>query len=468
MKRSAAGSLLAGALLAGCAAQPYHPAPIIAEQSASQFESRTLADPGLRRLAQAYLGDAIMPWPPAAWDLQTLTLAALYFNPELDEARARSAESQAEIISAEARPNPSLGVTPGVPSPYLLSLELAFPIETAGKRRYRAQAAEASARASTLDLAQSAWNLRDAVRAALVDYQVAGRTLELLRAEVEVRDHQVRLLERMSSLGEIPSLEAHDARIEWSKARALQSAAEEKSAEATAALAAAIGIPAAALRNVSISWPAMDTPPDVESLPAAQVRRDAVLNRLNVRSALARYAAAEARLRLEIARQYPDLDIGPGYTYEEKHSYFTLGFSVVIPIFDRNRGPIAAAEARREQAAAVFVATQSQVIQTSERSLAMYAVALRELADAKQLAQLTERRRSAAGQSVRAGEQGGLELADAEIERSMAMRGELEALARAQRALGELEDAVQRPLGAGDELAAEAVEAESLGERPQR
>ena len=179
-----------------------------------------------------------------------------------------------------------------------------------------------------------------------------------------------------------------------------------------------------------------------------------MLNRLDVRDSLARYAAAEAALRLEIAKQYPDVDLGPGYTYEEGHSYFTVGLSAAIPLFDRNQGPIAEAEARRRQAAAQFVETQSQAISRSERALAVYRVALEGLTEAGQLASLEERRLEATRQSVRAGEQDGLDLADAQIQYSIAAGARLDAVAHAQRALGELEEAVERPLAPGDELPA--------------
>ena len=55
---------------------------------------------------------------------------------------------------------------------------------------------------------------------------------------------------------------------------------------------------------------------------------------------------------------------------------------------------------------------------------------------------------------MQAGEQGRLDLDDAEIEHSAAERARLDALAHAQRALGDLEDAVERPLAAGDALPA--------------
>jgi outer membrane protein TolC len=463
---AASGLLASTALLPGCSAQRYQPAPLSAEASAAALESRSLSDPGLRSFEDLHLGHTAREWPPSTWDFQSLSLAALYFSSELDLARARVAESRAALTTAGARPNPTLGITPGIPSPYLLTLDLSFPFETAGKRRYRIESAQSSFRAAQFDLAQTAWTVRSAVRAAMLDDIVALRTVELLRSEAKTRESQVELSDRMAALGEITRVQADAVHIELAKAHAALGAAESQAAESRAALAAAIGIAPAALEDVRLSWPDMEMPPPAGTLPIAEVRRAAVINRLDVRSALEKYAAAEADLRLQIARQYPDIDIGPGYTYEEKRSYFTVGFSAAIPMFDRNRGPIAEAEAGRLRAAAVFLAIQADAISKSERSLAVYRDALEQLAEAVHLNDLTTNRWRTVRESVSAGEEGRPELDDADIEHLIAARAELDSVARAQRALGELEDAMQRPLTPGDQLPAGAT-VESLGGRPK-
>jgi outer membrane protein TolC len=196
----------------------------------------------------------------------------------------------------------------------------------------------------------------------------------------------------------------------------------------------------------------MNTPPSLEILSLEEIKRDAILNRLDVRSALAQYAAAEAGLQLEIARQYPDINIGPGYTYEERRSYFTVGLSAAVPLFDRNQGPIGEAEARRKEAAAAFLETQAQVIAKSERALAVYTAALQELAEAQHLETLQGSQRQAVRASVRLGEQDRIDLDAVEIQGTFAAHARLEALGHAQSALGDLEDAVQRPLAVGEEL----------------
>src|ERR1700730_14692697 len=300
---------LAGILsLAGCAAQRYQAAPIVASTTASRLELRNLADPGPQSFVEQNLGHSVSPWPPATWDLQTLSLAALYFHPALDSARARIAGTEAALITAGARHNPSLSIAPGIPTPYLLTLDFAIPIETAGKRGYRIQVARSLDQATRFDLADSAWTVRSGVRAALLNYLTASQNLELFRSEENVRNDQVSILDQVFSAGEIPRQNADLARIELSKTHLAISTAEGQVAEARAVLAAAIGIPLAGLRGAQFSWPGMDNPPSVDSFSSEQVQRDAVLNRLDIRRALAQYAAAEAGLQLEIAKQYPDIN----------------------------------------------------------------------------------------------------------------------------------------------------------------
>jgi len=441
---------LAGILfLAGCAAQRYQAAPIVASATASRLEWRNLADSGLQSFVEQNLGHSVSLWPPATWDLQTLSLAALYFNPALDSARARVSGTEAALITAGARPNPSLSISPGAPTPYLLTLDFAIPIETAGKRGYRIQVARSLDQATRFDLADSAWTVRSGVRATLLNYLIASQNLELFRSEENVRNDQVNILEQIFSAGEIPRQNADLARIELSKTHLAISTAEGQVAEARAALAAAIGIPVAGLRGALFSWPGMDNPPSAESFSSEQVQRDAVLNRMDIRRALAQYAAAEAGLQLEIAKQYPDINIGPGYTYEEKHSFFTVGASTTVPLFNRNQGPIAEAEAHRRESAAAFLERQAQVIAKSERALAVYTAALKELSEAESLRELQENQAQITQQAIRSGTDIRLSLDSVEIQVSLLARARLDALVRAQRALGELEDAVQKPLDPG-------------------
>ena len=443
--------LLAAVLTSGCAPRHYQAKPIVPAESALRLQERSLADPELQVYLEANLGRHIALSPPRSWDLRMLSLAALYFNPAMESARARLAEADAAEITAGARPNPTLNIAPGVPSPYLLMMDLSVPIETSGKRGHRIASARSLDEAARLDLADTAWKVRSGVRAALVSSMLAARNMEALHAEEELRRERLRMLERRLEVGLIGRSELDTPRIDLAKVHLAAATVAGQLSEARAALAAAIGIPVATLEGIDFVWPELETPPAADSLSPQAIQRDAVLNRLDVRRALAQYSAAEANLQLEVAKQCPDLQIGPGYTYEERNHFFTIGLSATLPVFNQNQGPIAEAEARRRQAAAAFLQKQSQVIAESESSLARYNAALAELAEADgSLRTLQESELRKTQRAFEAGEVDRLTLTGVRIEHAVVARLRLEALARAQSALGALEDAVQRPLDPGD------------------
>lgn len=450
--------------LTSCALQRYQAAPIVPLETASTFQSRNFSDQGLRSFVERNLGQPVPAWPPKVWDLQTLSLAALYFSPEIEAARARLAEADAAIVTAGARPNPILDFSPGVPSPYLLTLDFLLPLETKGKRGYRIGSARNLDEAARFDLADTAWKVHSGVRKALLDHLLASRSLELLHSEEQVRGEQVRILQQRFIAGDIPRPEFDLARIELSKTHLAISQAEGQVAETRAAMAAVLGVPLAAIDGFEFEWSDLESPPGAESFSSREIQREAVLDRLDIRRSLAQYAAAESDLRQEIAKQYPDIQIGPGYTYEERNNFFTIGLSVTLPVFNRNRGAIAEAEGRRKEAAATFLQKQAQVIGDSERALAVYSAALNELTEADQsLHQLQNTQLRMTQLAVSLGEEDRLTLNGVQLESTAVARARLDALSRAQTALGDLEDAVQRPLSPSDKFPL-GLESSALGE----
>src|SRR5258708_22598405 len=126
--RKGIASLSGVFLLAGCAVQRYRPAPIVPSATASEFESRSLANPGLHSFEEQNLGRPVSPWPLKPWDLQTLSLAALYFNPALESARARAAGAEAALVTAGGRPQPSSSLVSRIPAPCYIFIWIAFSI----------------------------------------------------------------------------------------------------------------------------------------------------------------------------------------------------------------------------------------------------------------------------------------------------------------------------------------------------
>ncbi|HEY4044167.1 MAG TPA: TolC family protein, partial [Rhodopila sp.] len=161
--------------------------------------------------------------------------------------------------------------------------------------------------------------------------------------------------------------------------------------------------------------------------------------------ALARYEAAEAALRLEVARQYPDLNIGPGYQYNQGQHQFSLGISLPLPILNQNQGPIAAARAARQVAAADFDKVQITVLGEVETAVTDWRASQEEARRTRGLLHLADDTVRSERAAFQAGQIGMLQLAGAELARAQTAIGALAASADERTALGHLEDAFHRP-----------------------
>jgi cobalt-zinc-cadmium efflux system outer membrane protein len=135
------------------------------------------------------------------------------------------------------RPNPGLSITPGVPSPCLMGLEFVIPVVTAGKRRYQIEAAQSLGDAARLNLAQTAWTVRSAVRTALLNLMVADQSQSLWRTEVRLKSERVTRLGEQLTSGVIARPIVASARIDCLNARLAARAAEGRATQAKAALA---------------------------------------------------------------------------------------------------------------------------------------------------------------------------------------------------------------------------------------
>jgi outer membrane protein TolC len=175
----------------------------------------------------------------------------------------------------------------------------------------------------------------------------------------------------------------------------------------------------------------------------------ALRGRADILAALADYAASQSALQLEIAKQYPDIHLNPGYSWNAGSTGeqdWQLGATVELPLLNRHEGPIAEATARRQASAARFLALQAKVIGEIDSATASFHASQTNTAALTELASAQKAQREAALDQFRAGAVDRLEVVAAELELAAAELARFEAEVKAQQALGALEDAVQRPL----------------------
>jgi outer membrane protein, heavy metal efflux system len=466
-------AILALGLLTGCVR--FQSQPLSPEKTAASLESRSLDNPALKSFLTTNLNRELKPWPAANWDFEMLTLAAFYYHPSLEVARAAWQGASAGVVTAGQRPNPTVSYMPqyvfnshGEP-PWVHTLTLDIPIETAGKRAARLAQARHLSDSARLTLAATAWQVRSQLRVCVIDYVSAMRREALLRQEVSLEEQVVKSLEQRRDAGALASSEIMPTRLLLQKALLDLAGAEQQQAEAHARMAEAIGVPLGALKDVQIEYDLTSLPPGLDRLTSRDVRRQALLHRADVLAALADYGASESAVQIEVARQYPDIHINTGYEFDQGlQKWGFLGFGVELPIFNRNEGRLAQAEARRKEAAARVEAVQAKVIAELDRALAVYESVGKSLESSQAFLAAQRQQQASAEQQVQAGAADRLDVLTVKVDMAASELTLADTQTKLHQALGALEDAVQRPrTGWPDLERAPTAQAKSSGKKIQ-
>ncbi len=424
-----------------CSTQNYLARPLHAEQSVAAFRARSVTTPGLKEFLLAH-GQA--EWPVTSWGLSELTLLALYFSPELRvaQAEARVAMSQAAV----PRSSPSAILAPRVERhsagsrPWSVGIAVELPAGGGSRRGAAIEQAEFLTQAAELNAGVTAWRIRHELRAALLARFEAEKQSRFFADEAATQLRLMNLLERRRELGLISAHETSAVRRRILEIEQARTSADEHALDATHRLAAALGLPIAVTRDLPLSFAELEHTVTSSALPA----REALLNRLDIRRLLAEFASANAAVRLEVAKQRPELTLSPGFLWDQGDSVWSLAASVLLPQ-DRS-AQIAEANARRELAAQAFLRLQQQVIHEAESSAALLRAAQQQIDNFESALQEQQKKIARVESQFNTGYADRVELVNAQVESFAAQRALFDARVRLQKIAGVLEDSVQRPL----------------------
>jgi outer membrane protein TolC len=444
--------LLAGLLFCGCVRyKPHLLSPI---DTANRLERRSLTNSELRGFLEQNLHRDLNAWPVRVWNFETLTLVAFYYHPSLDVARAEWHVALGGTQTAAERPNPTVSASgiyepiPSAPSPWIPGVIFDIPIETFGKRARRIEQAQHLSDVARFNLAAAAWKVRSDLRGGLVEYVAAQQRADFLQRQVGLREEMTSRIVEQFRAGAISSIELNVQRLALARARADLADAQRVQAEARPRLAAALGVPVSALTGMVLSFDVVK-PPDAEELTTREARRMALLGRSDILSALADYAASQSALQLAVAKQYPDVHLAPGYSWNAGgagENDWQLGVNFELPLLNRHQGAIAEASARREASAAHFLALQAKVIGDIEQAVASFRASETNVKALQGLTAAQEAQQRSVAAQFQAGAADRLEMLTAQIELNTAELTRLEAQLKLHQAFGALEDAIQRPL----------------------
>ena len=293
-------------------------------------------------------------WFPLARDVDTTdgldiaeanTLALLY-APDLVLARKQRGMRRAELVRSGLIENPEFFLGPRVgigEGELILPASLAFEWSLGGARSIREERAAHELRAAHIRAIEQELEALLRVRSAFIELAAIEARLEVTKALVthaqDAHDETERLAqarERNPSMRFTATLRLDDAQRELEQL-------ETRRSKVHLELSAACGL----LPDASRVFVAEDT--FLEPV-RADVLTDVPRTHPRLLALLAEHQVAEANLQLELANQYPTLQIGPEFESDDGDVSVGLGAAFRIPIFHDNRASIDASLARRSEA----------------------------------------------------------------------------------------------------------------------
>jgi cobalt-zinc-cadmium efflux system outer membrane protein len=290
----------------------------------------------------------------SSYSLKELRAIARSAHPTLDSAEAAVEAAVERLREARAYPNPALAVGYGRGRPRdggdsrsENTLALVQPIELPGVRRWRARSAELQIRGAEVDRVVAETFVDATVSRLVYTALLERRRAEIARESAEVASRLHRVLERRVELGESSPLEALKSRSEWFARRRDVVDAESALSAADSALKLFCG------DRLPEGYGIAETleGPGAIALPIDLAERLQGHNPALLRAAI---AVEQAQARTEVARKevLPRFDVFAGHETELDRKAASVGVGLTIPLWNRNRGQIAAVAAEQNRSAA--------------------------------------------------------------------------------------------------------------------
>jgi cobalt-zinc-cadmium efflux system outer membrane protein len=390
--------------------------------------------------------------PEGVLTLRRAVVLALRQSPALaayaTEVRAR----EAKILQASLIPNPAIDVDVenflgtdnfGGVRELEATAWLSQVVELGGKRSARIAAARAERKNAGWSYELARIRTLTAVASAFFDVLCAQRCLDYAKRQVSLADTVVKVFQEKVEAGKISPLKVNRAQVTLSLARIAMENNRTELARARRALAAHWGAKKPRFKKAAGKLEPVGPVPSLASL----------LEKLSETPHLAKWAAmiASRRARVELAesRAVPNLTVRAGYRYLNpgRDSMLVMGFSIPLPIFDRNQGAVREARHRVQKAAKEMEATRLRLLTELSTAHAELSKAHREATVLKGEVLATARETfEKVREGYRLGKFGYLEVLDAQRTLFETRRRYLEALARYKKAVTRLEGVLGAPL----------------------
>ncbi|WP_093255619.1 TolC family protein [Pseudomonas sp. Snoq117.2] len=299
------------------------------------------------------------PIQAAPLTLEQALAQALRDSPDYLAARQETAAAVGARQQAGLIPNPELAfeVEDTRSSSQTRSVTLTQPFELGGKRAARVALAEANAAVVDAELTARSYALRADIIQSFYELLLAEEGVRLAEQSQALAQRSLDSSASQIRAGKISPVSGTRAEVEQVTQRLELRRALQQRDNARVSLARQLGISVTELGEPVGDLDRLPAPPGEALLLQAIRQTPAMLK------ARWQVAAGDADVDLQRSQRYPDVRVSLGSQYDELEGERVnlVGFSLPLPLFDRNQGNLLAASSRADQARDLQRATELQV-----------------------------------------------------------------------------------------------------------
>lgn len=278
--------------------------------------------------------------------LDRLHEIGLLLNPELNQARLACARSTAVAEFAGLWEDPGLsGSIARIREPNIINrgvgMSLTLPVTGLPGLAEKVAACYKEADYLTMQAKERAYlGQLDSLR-----YRVMSThaKLHLMQSRIRQLAEEQQSAQRMHELGEMEFADFQVICRRWNDGQKELQEMEQEHLEAHLEMMKLLGLHPD-LREVELAGHLPNHIPAAVSVPS----QEKLMQHPALKASLAEHDTSEAELKLEIRKQYPELEIGPGFEEEDEDSKVSLELGIRLPLWNRNREGIARAYAERD------------------------------------------------------------------------------------------------------------------------
>ena len=297
--------------------------------------------------------------PFKSWGIDELLITQKYFNLQLKTADLELEYIESNEKIASLRPLSSIGALyergdVGDPSENLFKFGYTFTYETANKRLIRYELSFNETQLALLEKELIHWKLRRALIINLTEYINNQDLIQILKNKIRLQQSIVHMIQKRLNYGIASKVDVMRERIKFNSIQKELVKHQNLQLNITKKLATLVGLSLEQFNLVAIDIKKTKDKLTTSlsryftGIDQTKMHSIALQNRIDLRQKLANYAIAEANLKLEIAKQYPDMTFTPAYIYDFGYNVWGLGIQTLLMTPERNKAYINRATLFRE------------------------------------------------------------------------------------------------------------------------